>query len=234
MFSYADLSLTDASLPSQAEPDHAPWIEIDSFAWGTASSGISAARGQTGSAGKATLHDFHITIKTCTASPQLMQSCAMGDPIKEIKLTLVKADQNGRVKVQFHWDREGMNDAGSSCWVRVASLWAGKQWGMIHIPRIGQEVVVDFVEGDLDQPIIIGIVYNADQMPPYAMPADKTQSGIKTNSSWEGMQANPNELQCDEQQGRDELRIGAAKNPDLIDEGNRNQIPVNAKAQTRR
>ena len=75
-------------------------------------------------------------------------------------------DKYGRIKVQFPWDREGKFDADSSCWIRVATIWAGKGWGIIHIPRIGQEVVVDFLEGDPDQPIVIGSVYNADQMPP--------------------------------------------------------------------
>ncbi len=578
MFSHADLSLAVASLPSEAEPDHAPWIEIDSFSWGTATSGNSGAQGQTGSTGKATIQDFQVTIKTCTASPQLMQTCATGDPIKEIKLTLVKVDngdkpieyitwnmenvyissyqfggsgdgptqsfsfnfmaiewtyrpdnggaargeqpadggqqspqdaprfdfgldlentapapgppqfdfgqdldnappipgppvfdfgqdldstppapggprfdfgqdlenpqitavpqvqvfagvmstdsrsffafgasfsggvyvaagdvngdgvpdiiigsgadrtslvtallgdvaargnavcasfvpyltrgesddthgnsvdnddaevvicsigdaadhwipdmlaanngsndvtvlfgqggdttwiltagpslnarassvsasssrngtledlnvashqfstnlsdgptesayqntfvcypsdvsfraprvtpkpvvqgtetaivvcpfgeeivtdENGRVKVQFHWNREDKNDADSSCWVRVASLGAGKQWGVISTPRINDEVVIDFVEGDPDQPIIIGTVYNAEQMTPYALPSDQTQSGIKTNSSLDGTQANRNELRFDDQQGSDELCIQAAKN----------------------
>jgi type VI secretion system secreted protein VgrG len=86
-------------------------------------------------------------------------------------------DKYGRVKVQFPWDREGKKNEDSSCWVRVATPWAGKQWGMIHIPRIGQEVIVDFLEGDPDQPIILGSVYNADQMPPYELPANMTQSG---------------------------------------------------------
>ena len=85
-------------------------------------------------------------------------------------------DKYGRVKVQFHWDRYGKNDEKSSCWVRVSHPWAGKNWGVIHIPRIGQEVIVDFLEGDPDQPIIIGRVYNADQMPPWALPANATQS----------------------------------------------------------
>src|SRR5262249_33591447 len=76
--------------------------------------------------------------------------------------------QHGRVKVQFPWDRAGKNDPNSSCWIRVATAWAGKQWGMIHIPRIGQEVVVDFLEGDPDRPIIVGSVYNAETMPPYS------------------------------------------------------------------
>ncbi|TMQ32333.1 MAG: type VI secretion system tip protein VgrG, partial [Planctomycetota bacterium] len=76
-------------------------------------------------------------------------------------------DKYGRVKVQFHWDREGKNNADSSCWVRVAQVWAGKRWGASFWPRIGQEVIVAFQEGDPDQPIIVGSVYNADQMPPY-------------------------------------------------------------------
>ncbi|MCL4402102.1 MAG: type VI secretion system tip protein VgrG [Acidobacteria bacterium] len=92
-------------------------------------------------------------------------------------------DKYGRIKVQFHWDREGKNDIDSSCWLRVATLWAGKQWGIVHIPRIGQEVIVDFLEGHPDQPIVIGSVYNADQMPPYTLPDNKTQSGIKSRSS---------------------------------------------------
>src|SRR5262249_39812223 len=79
-------------------------------------------------------------------------------------------DKHGRVKVQFRWDRQGKNDADSSCWVRVATLWAGKQWGMVHIPRVGQEVIVAFEEGDPDTPIIVGSVYNAADMPPYTLP----------------------------------------------------------------
>ena len=91
-------------------------------------------------------------------------------------------DQYSRVKVQFHWDREGKNDLGSSCWVRVSTPWAGKQWGMIHIPRIGQEVIVAFEEGDPDRPIIVGSVYNYEQMPPFALPENKTQSGLKSHT----------------------------------------------------
>ncbi len=92
----------------------------------------------------------------------------VGQPGEEIF-----TDKYGRVKVQFHWDREGKNNADSSCWIRVASTWAGKQWGMIHIPRIGQEVLVDFLEGDPDQPVIVGSVYNADMMPPYTLPDEQ-------------------------------------------------------------
>src|SRR5919198_2545377 len=83
----------------------------------------------------------------------------------------IHTDKYGRVKVQFHWDREGKRNENSSCWIRVSHPWAGKGWGAVAIPRIGQEVIVDFLEGDPDQPIITGRVYNAEQMPPFGFPA---------------------------------------------------------------
>ena len=92
-------------------------------------------------------------------------------------------DKYGRAKVQFPWDREGKLDADSSCWLRVATPWAGRNWGMVQIPRIGQEVVVDFLEGDPDRPIIAGSVYNPDQMPPYQLPDKKMVSGWKSNTT---------------------------------------------------
>ena len=91
-------------------------------------------------------------------------------------------DKYGRVKVQFHWDREGKRDEHSSCWVRVSQPWAGKDWGAISIPRLGQEVIVDFLEGDPDQPIIVGRVYNAENMPPYPLPAGAHNMGMKSKS----------------------------------------------------
>ena len=124
-------------------------------------------------------------------------------------------DKYGRVKVQFHWDREGKKDGNSSCWVRVASTWAGKQWGAIHIPRIGQEVVIEFIEGDLDHPIVVGSVYNAEQMPPYTLPANKTQSGIKSRSSLQGSPANFNEIRMEDKKGSEQLFIHAEKNQDI-------------------
>jgi type VI secretion system secreted protein VgrG len=123
----------------------------------------------------------------------------------------IDTDKYGRVKVQFHWDREGKNDENSSCWVRVGTPLAGKNWGMIHIPRIGQEVIVDFLEGDPDQPIIIGSVYNADQMPPYALPANKTQSGIVSRSSLEGSPENFNEICFEDRKGQEFIYIRAEK-----------------------
>lgn len=120
-------------------------------------------------------------------------------------------DKYSRVKVQFHWDRAGKKDAGSSCWVRVASTWAGKQWGAIQIPRIGQEVVIDFLDGDPDQPIVIGSVYNAEQMPPYALPDNKTQSGMKSRSSLRGAAADFNELRFEDKKGSEEIYLHAQK-----------------------
>jgi type VI secretion system secreted protein VgrG len=127
----------------------------------------------------------------------------------------IHTDKYGRVKVQFHWDRLGKNDENSSCWVRVSSPWAGKAWGGIAIPRIGQEVIVDFLEGDPDQPIITGRVYNAEQMPPYALPENKTQSGIKSRSSLEGTADNFNEIRFEDKKGEEQLFIHAEKNQDI-------------------
>ena len=98
----------------------------------------------------------------------------------------IHTDKYGRVKVQFNWDREGKFDDNSSCWIRVSQGFAGGQYGMLFLPRIGQEVIVDFLEGDPDKPIVTGRVYNADQMPPYTLPDEKTKSTIKTNSSTGG------------------------------------------------
>jgi len=121
-------------------------------------------------------------------------------------------DEYGRVKVQFHWDRQGERDENSSCWVRVAQVWAGDNWGAIHIPRIGQEVIVSFLEGDPDQPIVTGRVYNGDNMPPYALPGNQTQSGIRSRSSKGGNVDNCNEIRFEDKMGEEELLIHAEKN----------------------
>jgi type VI secretion system secreted protein VgrG len=120
-------------------------------------------------------------------------------------------DKYGRVKVQFMWDRDGKKDANSSCWLRVAQMWAGKQWGTIFIPRIGMEVIVDFLEGDPDRPIITGCVYNSDFMPPYALPDNKTQSGVKTRSSMQGGTADFNELRFEDKKGSEDIYFHAQK-----------------------
>ena len=123
----------------------------------------------------------------------------------------IHTDKFGRVKVQFHWDRYGKKDQNSSCWVRVAQLWAGTQWGGIHIPRMGQEVIVEFLEGDPDRPIITGRVYNNDNMPPYELPANATQSGIKSHSSKGGSADNFNELRFEDKKGEELVYIHAEK-----------------------
>jgi type VI secretion system secreted protein VgrG len=130
-------------------------------------------------------------------------------------------DKYGRVKVQFHWDRQGKNDIDSSCWLRVGTHWAGKQWGAIHIPRIGQEVIVDFEEGDPDHPIIIGSVYNADMMPPYTLPDNKTQSGIKSRSSKGGSPDNYNEIRFEDKKGSEEILVHAERDMTIEVERNR-------------
>ncbi len=124
-------------------------------------------------------------------------------------------DSHGRVKVQFHWDREGKKNESSSCWVRVSSAWAGKGWGGISIPRIGQEVVVDFLEGDPDRPIIVGRVYNAEQTPPYTLPANGTQSGIKSRSSKSGGTDNFNEIRLEDKKGSELFFIQAEKDKEV-------------------
>ena len=129
-------------------------------------------------------------------------------------------DKYGRVKVQFHWDREGQKDSASSCWVRVATPWAGKNWGAIAIPRVGSEVVIDFLEGDPDRPIITGMVYNAEWMPPYALPDNMTQSGIKTRSSTKGGAENFNELRFEDKKDAEQIYIHAEKDLDAVVENN--------------
>ena len=123
----------------------------------------------------------------------------------------IHVDQFGRIKVRFHWDRLGKGDENSSCWVRVAQVWAGKQWGGLVHPRIGDEVIVEFLEGDPDRPIVTGSVYNARQMPPYALPANKTQSGFKTRSTPEGTPQNFNELRFEDKKGQEQVFLQAEK-----------------------
>ena len=127
----------------------------------------------------------------------------------------IYTDKYGRVKVQFHWDRLGKRDENSSCWVRVSQAWAGKNWGAMHIPRIGQEVIVDFLEGDPDRPIITGRVYNGAEMPPYDLPANQTQSGIKSRSSKGGSPANFNEIRFEDKMGSEMLAIHAEKDQEI-------------------
>ena len=132
-------------------------------------------------------------------------------------------DKYGRIKIQFHWDRYGKHDEDSSCWIRVSQPWAGKNWGSIAIPRIGQEVIVEFLEGDPDRPIITGRVYNTDNMPPYDLPANATQSGVKSRSSLGGNTSNFNELRFEDMKGQEEIYLHSEKNWTIVVENDKNQ-----------
>ena len=118
-------------------------------------------------------------------------------------------DSYGRVKVQFHWDRLGKDDEKSSCWVRVSQSWAGKGWGTIFIPRIGMEVIVSFLEGDPDRPLVTGCVYNSDAMPPYDLPGEQTKTSMKSNTSKGG--AGFNEIRFEDNKDGEEIFVQAEK-----------------------
>jgi type VI secretion system secreted protein VgrG len=127
-------------------------------------------------------------------------------------------DKYGCIKVQFYWDREGRHDEKTSCWVRVSEPVAGKGWGAHCHPRIGQEVVVEFLEGDPDRPIVTGCVYNAEQMPPYDLPANSTRTGIKSRSSKGG--GGFNEIRLEDKKGAEEIFIHAQKDENIVIENN--------------
>ena len=124
-------------------------------------------------------------------------------------------DRYGRVKLSFHWNRYCTKDENSSCWVRVSSPWAGTNFGGIQIPRIGQEVIVDFENGDPDRPIVTGRVYNADNMPPWELPANATQSGLLTRSSEGATDANANALRFEDKKGAEQVWLHAERNQDI-------------------
>ncbi len=121
----------------------------------------------------------------------------------------IHCDEFGRIKVQFHWDRQGKYDDKSSCWIRVCQQLAGGQYGMMFLPRVGQEVVVDFIEGNPDRPLVTGCVYNGDQKPPYKLPDEKTKSCIKTNSSTGG--GGCNEIRFEDLKDKEQLLFHAQK-----------------------
>lgn len=133
----------------------------------------------------------------------------VGPPGEEIH-----TDKYGRVKVRFHWDRQSPGDDGSSCWVRVAQIAAGGGFGGIHIPRVGQEVVVQFEEGDPDRPIVVGSVYNPERMPPFSLPQGKMISGLRTNTYPGGGGAN--EITVDDTKGKERMYLHAQYNQDTV------------------
>lgn len=140
----------------------------------------------------------------------------------------IATDEYGRVTVQFHWDRPSEDDdenqqKNTSCMIRVAQVWAGKQWGTVFIPRVGQEVVVEFMEGDPDRPLITGSVYNADQMPPYSLPANETQSGIMSRSTTGGGASDFNSLWFEDKQGSEKFSVQAQKDMAVNIKNNRTE-----------
>lgn len=126
----------------------------------------------------------------------------------------VWTDKFGRIKVQFHWDQVGKKDENSSCWVRVAQGWAGKNWGAFFLPRLGQEVVVSFLDGDPDRPLVTGSVYNGEQQVPYTLPDDQTKSTIKTNTSKGG--AGYNEFRFEDKKDAEEIYLQAQKDMNVL------------------
>ncbi len=123
----------------------------------------------------------------------------------------ISVDKYGRIQVTFHWNKPDKENFHISCPVRVASSWAGKGWGAVNIPRVGQEVVVSFLEGDPDRPLVIGSVYNADNMPPYTLPDNKTQSGIKSRSHEGGGADDFNEIRFEDKKGSEDFFLHAQK-----------------------
>ncbi len=132
-------------------------------------------------------------------------------------------DKYGRIKVKFHWDRDDKKNEVSSCWMRVSYPVAGKSWGWVSLPRIGQEVVVSFLEGNPDRPLITGSVYNDNQMPPYALPANQTQSGIKSRSSKGGHDAHFNEFRFEDKKGKEEVYVHAERQLTTVVEASENR-----------
>jgi len=135
----------------------------------------------------------------------------------------IDVDAYGRVWLQFHWDRQGKRDEKSSCRVRVTQAWAGNSFGFVAHPRIGDEVIVEFLEGDPDKPIVTGCVYNKRTMPPYALPGNKTQTGLKSRSTKGGSPSNFNELRFEDKKGSEEVYIQAEKNKTVLVKNDRSE-----------
>lgn len=189
-------------------PEGGYWNQFECISWGESSNGEKAV-------------PFRPARKTPKPMILTSQTATVVGPSGEEIYT----DKFSRVKVQFHWDREGKGDPGSSCWARVAQSWASKNWGAMFIPRIGMEVLVHFLEGDPDQPIITGCVYNNDTMPPYTLPDEKTKSGIKSNSSPGG--GGFNEWRFEDKKGSEQIFIHAEKDMDVRVKNDYKELIVN-------
>ncbi len=141
-----------------------------------------------------------------TRVPGLDTAIVIGPPGQEIH-----TDKYGRIKVKFHWDRNGKGDGSDSCWVRVMTPWANKNFGIVSHPRIGTEVVIQYLHGDPDKPVVVGQFYNERHMPPWSLPANQTQSGILTRSSKDGTPDNANALRFEDKKGQEEVWLHAEK-----------------------
>ncbi len=139
----------------------------------------------------------------------------------------IYTDKYGRIKVQFHWDQKGKKDEQTTCFIRVNQSWAGKAWGRLFLPRIGQEVLVSFVNGDPDRPLVIGSVYNAEQTVPYALPANKTKSTLKTRSSLKGGTEDFNEIFFEDKKGEELFYQHAQKDMTIMVEHDRQKTVGN-------
>ncbi len=133
----------------------------------------------------------------------------------------IHCDEHGRIKVQFHWDRDGGKNDKSSCWIRVSQAWAGPGWGALYLPRIGQEVVVEFLEGDPDRPVVTGAVYNGMNPPPISLPGEKTKSTLRSASS-PGSDGS-NELRFEDAKGSEEVFLHAQKDLKIVVENDKTQ-----------
>jgi type VI secretion system secreted protein VgrG len=140
----------------------------------------------------------------------------VGPPNEEIH-----TDEHGRIKVQFHWDREGRRDDRSSCWIRVSQAWAGPGWGALYLPRVGHEVVVEFIEGDPDRPIVTGSVYNGENPTPIDLPGHKTQSTLRSSSS--PGESGSNELRFEDSAGEEQVYLHAQKDFNIVVENDKTQ-----------
>jgi type VI secretion system secreted protein VgrG len=142
----------------------------------------------------------------------------------------IYTDEHGRVKVKFHWDREGKGDETSSCWMRVSQAWAGAAFGAMYLPRVGHEVVVDFIEGDPDRPLVVGSVYHGTNVPPYPLPAERTKSTLKSNSSPRG--GGSNELRFEDKKGSEEVFLHAQKDFNIAVEHDEARTVGNKRSKT--
>jgi type VI secretion system secreted protein VgrG len=182
-----------------------------------------------------TLQPFGVPYRPARTTPKPVVAGTQTAVVVGPKGEEIFTDRYGRVKCQFHWDREGKSDADSSCWIRVTQPWAGKRWGAFFIPRIGQEIIIDFLEGDPDQPIGVGCVYNPDQAHPYLGDGPDTSNrqnhkqdpklcGVKTNTTPGGVGFN--EWRFDDTKGQEQVWIHAEKDKDLRVKNDRRELII--------